>query len=1045
MRLAILAFGLCASLAVAETATAQRDPAPPSRELGLPFFDVFDPRDYRGHMQVWSAVQDAAGLIYFGNYGRVLVYDGARWEHLEVPGTSFVRALAIDKDDVLWIGAVNELGYAATDATGRRTFTSLRDKLPAEARDFGELWRVVLTPRGPLFQSNSWLLRWDGEKFITLALERPGAWQLASAGGTLWVSHGQKGWFTLTDNGRELALTPFARPPEFAELALNFAVPGDKPGEFLFGTARGGLLRWDGKTFTRFPTAIDETLKAKRLYRGTRLPDGRLALATLQGGAFVLDAQGRLLAALDEEARLPDNGAISTFAARDGSVWVCLQRGMVRVDARPWLTWFGAARGAPRSTLQAPQRFHGELFTCSDYGLLRLVPGTDTTPARLSPVPEIPDFLNGLVPANGKLVGFSDTAIFDWPGVGERMELPGRPNNVFGFNEAPDQPGRWFAQLSSGLTTYRYEEGQWIFEGPIPGLVNVRSVSVDSKGLWWMGTPSDGVMMVTFPHATADSPGLPEIKRLTAGHGLPEGHGWARVSLDDKGPLLRCERGFFRFNEKEQRFEPTAEFGPRFADGSTTARSMTSRDRRDGMWIAARPAGEAELVTNVELGVAGRDGWRPVHLPQLAKLDDVASIDYEEADDVLWVSVHGGMIRLDLARWREAPPMPAPVVVLRGAETDGGARLSLDGGWQLPYARRAIHLTFASPALAGDATGVYESTLLGGGDPIVLTDGNAQREFSALASGDYRVRLRARRGDGQWSAPVEFGFTVLPPWWRSGWAWAGYGVLGMAAVFLFVRSRTRTLQRRAEQLEAIVAARTEELRKSNAELVRLHRLELDEKIAARLAEEKARLEVLRYQLNPHFLFNALTSVCAELPVGSGGARAIIERLTDFCQLTLFRPANDESPTLGQEMKMLTAYLDIEKTRWGDLLHVDLSVAPPAGDAKIPSLLLLPLVENALKYGQATTRDQLKIRLAARIEADGVNVTNGHRGTLAIEIANTGHWVEPTERGVVPSLGIGHENLKQRLQRYYPGAHEFSTESKDGWVTVRLRLKAAPRE
>jgi LytS/YehU family sensor histidine kinase len=143
--------------------------------------------------------------------------------------------------------------------------------------------------------------------------------------------------------------------------------------------------------------------------------------------------------------------------------------------------------------------------------------------------------------------------------------------------------------------------------------------------------------------------------------------------------------------------------------------------------------------------------------------------------------------------------------------------------------------------------------------------------------------------------------------------------------------------------------------------------------------------------------------------------------------------------------MLTAYLDIEKTRWGDLLHVDLAVTPPAGDAKIPSLLLLPLVENALKYGQATTRDQLKIRLVARIEADGSNGTNGQHGTLAIEIANTGHWVAPTERGVVPSLGIGHENLRQRLQRYYPGAHEFSTESKDGWVTVRLRLRAAPRE
>ncbi|HET7535577.1 MAG TPA: hypothetical protein VFJ90_03930, partial [Candidatus Didemnitutus sp.] len=870
VRLALIALGLWASLAAAESpAPGPAGPPPPSPELGLPFFDVFDPRDYRGHMQVWCADEDAAGLTYFGNYGRVLVYDGARWDRIEVPGTSFVRSLVIDRNDVLWIAAVNELGFAAADATGRRTFTSLRDKLPPEARDCGELWRVVLTPRGAMFQSNTWLLRWDGEKFATLALEQPGAWQLVAAGDKLIVSHNQKGWFTVNDDGKTLTLTPHERPKEFDNAALNFALPGNAPGEFLFGTVRAGMARWTGREMVPFPTAIDDILKSNRLYRGTRLADGRIVVTTLQAGAYILDAQGRLLATLDEDARLPDNGAISPYAARDGSVWLCLQRGMVHVDTRPWLTWFGPARGAPRSPIQSPLRYHGELFTCADNGLMRLAPATATTPARLVPVPELPEYLNGITPAHDAIIGYGDTGIWEWRGSGEAVALPGRPLNAFGFTEAKDQPGRWLAQLSSGVTSYRYEDGKWIFEGPVSELINVRSVVMDPDGRWWMGTPSDGVLLVTFPNATATSPGQPAIQRFTAGHGLPEGHGWTRLTLDEHGPLLRCERGFFRFNEKARRFEPTAEFGARFADGSTTARSMSSLDKRDGMWIAARPAGEAELVTTVELGITGKDGWRPVNLPQLGKLDDVSTIDYEARDDVLWVAVHGGLIRFDLPKWREAPAAPEPVVVLRGAETDGGARLPLTGGWQLPYARRALHLTFAAPALTGDAAGVYESTLLGEGTPTMLIDATPQREFSALASGDYTVRLRARRGSGQWSEPVELAFTVLPPWWRSGWAWTVYGVLGVSAVVGFVRSRTQALRRRAEQLEAVVAARTEELRKSNAELVRLHRLELDEKIAARLAEEKARLEVLRYQLNPHFLFNALTSVCAELPVGSG--------------------------------------------------------------------------------------------------------------------------------------------------------------------------------
>lgn len=216
----------------------------------------------------------------------------------------------------------------------------------------------------------------------------------------------------------------------------------------------------------------------------------------------------------------------------------------------------------------------------------------------------------------------------------------------------------------------------------------------------------------------------------------------------------------------------------------------------------------------------------------------------------------------------------------------------------------------------------------------------------------------------------------------------------------------------------------------NQELARLHQLELDEKIAARLAEEKARLEVLRYQLNPHFLFNALTSVCSQLPPALSGARATIERLTDFCQLTLFQPPGGGHPTLDDEVKLLRAYLDIEQTRWGDLLAVELAISPAVAGVRIPSLLLLPLLENALKYGRATHRGAMTIRVAAHPDADG---------SLVIVIANTGEWVVSPGQASIPSLGIGLENLRQRLARYYPSRHTFTTEARDGWVTATLRL------
>ncbi len=1005
----------------------------PRRETGLPFFTAISPRDYRGHTQVWSAVEDRAGLLYFGNYGRVLVHDGARWSHVEVPDGSFVRALAVDADDTLWLGAVGELGYARADEFGRRTFVSLKAQLPPEARNCGEIWRIALTPRGPVFLTNTWLLRWDGHAFAALPLSGTGGWQLMTVGDAAWVTHARQGWFRLDDDGRSPQLAPVARPENFDSGSLFFSWRGERDGEFILGSLRGGLLRWHDGELTKFATEVDDLLRSQLLYQGLRLPDGRIVLCTLQGGAFLLDADGRLLARLNEEAGLPDNAVLSAFADRHGGLWLCLEKGLVRVDTRSWLTWFGPTRGAPRTVLGPPLRWREELLLPTANGMHRLVPAQGAAGAHIAPLPGATDHVTGTTFVGDELFVWGAEGIASWHDAKPQWWRDAHLSDVFAFTASRAQPGRWFVLASGKLLTFRRDGERWIAEGAVPDLPHARSLVEEADGTCWIGTPGDGIYRLRFPHANATSPGRAELQHYGRERGLPAGHGWARVTLLGEQPLLTCERGFFRLDASRERFVPTREFGPQFADGSTTARSFVP-DRDGGLWIAARPAGDAELVTSVQVGLAEAAGWRPLHLPQLAQLDDVQAMHYEPERDVLWITGHGGMLRLDLAQWRQSPRAPAPVVQLRSAVTEGDQPLPLAAGWQLPFARRVLHLAFAAPTLAGDAGAEFETTLRGDGPPLVQTSPAAEREFAALSPGRYTLEVRARGSAGTWSESLHLAFTILPPWWWSPWAWAIYALVVIAAVLVLVAYRTRALRRRAEKLEAAIAVRTEELRRSNEELARLHRLELDEKIAARLAEEKARLEVLRYQLNPHFLFNALTSVCAQLPPSLPGARATIERLTDFCQATLFRDETHEPPQLGDELRLLTAYLEIEKIRWADALQVDVEIDPATATARIPSLLLLPLVENALKYGRQNSSGVLGLRLRTVAARDGA---------LVIEIANTGRWIsDSAARGTTPSLGIGLENLRQRLQRYYPGQHEFTTVETDGWVIVRLRLLQA---
>jgi LytS/YehU family sensor histidine kinase len=114
------------------------------------------------------------------------------------------------------------------------------------------------------------------------------------------------------------------------------------------------------------------------------------------------------------------------------------------------------------------------------------------------------------------------------------------------------------------------------------------------------------------------------------------------------------------------------------------------------------------------------------------------------------------------------------------------------------------------------------------------------------------------------------------------------------------------------------------------------------------------------------------------------------------------------------------------------MNVTIEVAPEAADMPLPPFLLLPLVENAVKYGSRTSEEKLEIRLGAHRE----------NGSLVLEVANSGRWVDAQE--IAPGYGgIGLKNLRERLDRHYPRAHQFSTATENGRVITRVVLAAAP--
>jgi hypothetical protein len=188
----------------------------------------------------------------------------------------------------------------------------------------------------------------------------------------------------------------------------------------------------------------------------------------------------------------------------------------------------------------------------------------------------------------------------------------------------------------------------------------------------------------------------------------------------------------------------------------------------------------------------------------------------------------------------------------------------------------------------------------------------------------------------------------------------------------------------------------------------------EQTLKATAAAHQAQLKMLRYQLNPHFLFNTLNAISTLILDGANEtANKAVSRLSDFLRYTL-----DNDPmsrvTLGSELGAIDLYLEIEKVRFGDRLVVEKDVEEKALKALVPSLILQPMIENAIKYAISPSEDGGTIRISAKVQ----------HNTLVLQLSDTGPGLGNADNGQ-KSSGVGLKNTRARLQQLYGENQAFT--------------------
>ena len=209
-------------------------------------------------------------------------------------------------------------------------------------------------------------------------------------------------------------------------------------------------------------------------------------------------------------------------------------------------------------------------------------------------------------------------------------------------------------------------------------------------------------------------------------------------------------------------------------------------------------------------------------------------------------------------------------------------------------------------------------------------------------------------------------------------------------------------------------------------------LEKERAAKASFLAQSAQLQMLRYQLNPHFLFNSLNSIWALIDEDKKASKEMVSELAEFLRYSLMSKTYSDVP-LKQELEAIKHYFSIEQKRFEEKLKVDFDIEQQAEDFPVLSFLLNPLVENAIKYGMKTSIMPLHICISAKVKGD----------SLVLQVTNTGKWIEPTPKENGSGTGTGLTNIRLRLENAFPGKTKFRIGQDGDKVVAEIEINRKP--
>ncbi|HLO82459.1 MAG TPA: triple tyrosine motif-containing protein [Chitinophagaceae bacterium] len=799
--------------------------------IGIPLVINYSKNDYRAGTQTWDIDQDSSGRMYFANNEGLVTFDGNFWKVYPLPNKTIVRSLAIGKNGMVFAGGQGELGYFMPDEQGKLKYVSLIPLLPEKQRIFADIWDIEISGESVYFRASDQMIMELRNNRFSLHPPLTNWLFMKRMGKQLFAQDRVNGLYYYRNN----TWTPAKNNQLLAGSVVSGMIPAGQDSTIVF--------TYDKKTFTLFNDSLtvrnnfNLPKESFDFFRVGEMNGGRFTAATPAEGCLILDLEGNLIQKISRIEGLQNNNVRTVFLDKDGNLWAGLNNGI------SFIAFNSAFKYITPNKINEVSGFSARIF--KDHLYIGSSDGAYFVP--LKQENKDLSFLKG----DFRLVGNSNGQVWRLDEVNQQLLMAHNSGCFHIQNQIAEKistdAGWLFIPTSAvppspniltgtyaGLKKIRYENGKFRDGGNLPGLYeSLRFLTIDNEDGIWASHPYRGIYRILLnKDTTAYTATL-----FTEKDGLPS-------SLDNhvfkiKNRIVYCTvKGVYEYDANLKKFIPSSLLAPVL--GTTEIRYM-NEDNEGNIWFCSgKKLGLIDYNNTDARGIPAVIYFPEINGQILSGFENVYPYNREN----IFIASEKGIIHLNYEKYR-AKKLKLNLV-LGTVKVTGNADSTIFGGYHpasgnskklatLPSSFDSYHFEFSSPAYGLQKNIEYSFMLEGLESRWTHWNPKPEKEYTNLPFGNYVFRVKARDNLGNESDEVLYRFTIMPPWYRTVWAYFIYFLMVIALVYGIMLWQKKKLHRQKLIYE-----------EKQRQMSVLHQLEIEhnEKEIMRLKNEKLESEII---------------------------------------------------------------------------------------------------------------------------------------------------------------------------------------------------------